>query len=148
MYPHDFLQKKRRLEDIVEPNRDIFRLLSDVAGEEQEKEEHSKEEQGSGFKILFEGDNDEMLNTGPVYPDDEDNTKWLLANKQSSSKSYRQKQEQLYTKWANIHEQLGWELLCFQAVDPKGNTQELPPCMCPGRISKKVECISLEGMLL
>ena len=71
----------------------------------------------------------------------------LLADKQPFSKSYRQKQEQLYHKWADIHEQLGWELLCFQAVNPKGNTRELVPCMCSNRSCKKVECVGLEGTL-
>jgi hypothetical protein len=80
-----------------------------------------------------------------IIPDDEDEVGKLLSEKRNSSKSYREKREKLYAKWAGAHKQLGWELLCFQAVDPKGNTYELPPCTCPGREQRKIECISLEG---
>jgi hypothetical protein len=146
MYPYNSLQKKRKLEFLVEPNQDSFRTLSDVTGDEQGELEDRAGERASGVEFHFENEGEELQELG-IIPDDEDEVKQLLSEKKSSSKSYREKREKLYTKWAEVHEQLSWELLCFQAVNPKGNNRELSPCMCPGRAQKKVECISLEGTL-
>ena len=66
MYPPNFLQKRKRrkLQDIVEPNS-LFRVLSDVAGEEEA--DAAEEEECS---ILYgKGENEELLDAEPVGPD-------------------------------------------------------------------------------
>ena len=143
----------------MEPSQDplpghSLRRLTDIAREIQQSEEREyaqPEEQGTELEFR-ENEKDEsgFVRFGDDDDDDDDDddeveVKNILVAVKSSAKSYRQKQEQLREKWANIHEELAWELLSFQAVDPKDSTRKLPACACPQRNCKTVECISLEG---
>jgi len=159
------LKKKRKTENVIEPHRDplpshSIHSLADIAdiargmqgddnqlGVEQEQDsalEFEAELDDVEMQIEFEadGNDEETSEIGAVVDDDEIEVKQLLADVQSASRSYRDKQRQLRAKWANIHEELAWELLSFQATEKQ---EELPPCECAERASKRVECIGLEG---
>jgi hypothetical protein len=140
MYSFNTLQKKRKGGDIYGSSQGGFRRLKDIAREEQE-EWHDANQEESSAAGSFTGNEDEEMQDAGSPPLDDDVT-WSFTNMHPSSKSYREKQEQLYAEWAKIHEELGWQLLCFQGV---GDARELPPCACPKRTTKKIECIGLES---
>jgi hypothetical protein len=136
--------KKRKLVNFTNSG---FRRLSDdwkSLGEEQ-----VELQQQGGIDSSMDTPMDYVYEKLPeIEKDGDDEVEQLLDALKPRFKGYQEKQQQLFEKWKDLHEALGWELLCFQAVDYRDGSSQLSPCICSSRLSKKIECINVEGISL